>query len=103
MSFRYPFPNDPGASVPVAQVVFAVRLPDGREVCYTGHATRADYEMLHGMAALDLASPSGVAQSARTTIDWVSGSVRRETNLADWSTTPPVPEALPEGRRAIEP
>jgi hypothetical protein len=102
VSYRYPFPNDPGAQVPVAQVVFAVRLSDGREVCYTGHATRADYEMLHGMAALDLNSPSGTAQSARTTIDWVSGSVRRADNLADWSVIRPVPE-LPAAQPAIEP
>lgn len=99
MTYRYPFPHDPGAQVPVAQVVFAVRLPDGREVCYTGHASRADYELLEGGPGLDPFSPSGITQFAKTTIDWVSGSVRRTDNIAEWGEV----QALPEGQRAIEP
>jgi hypothetical protein len=82
--FRYPFPNDPGAQVETAVVLMTVRLADGREVTYTGHATRADYEHLGGGPTLDTSSPTGVAQAYKTTIDWVSGTVRRTDNLAEW-------------------
>jgi hypothetical protein len=82
--FRYPFPNDPGAQVETAVVLMTVRLADGREVTYTGHATRADYEHLGGSPTLDTNSPTGVAQAYKTTIDWVSGTVRRTDNLAEW-------------------
>lgn len=79
MTFRYPFPNDPGAARQVATVTMRVCLDDGREVTYVGSATRADYETLPGrdVATMDLDSPSGVAQSHRSTIDWVAGTVFR--------------------------
>ncbi len=79
MSFRYPFPDDPGAARQVATVRLTVMLDDGREVTYVGSATRADYETLPGgdVATMDLDSPSGVAQSHRSTIDWVAGTVFR--------------------------
>lgn len=85
--FKYPFPQDPGSQVETAHVSFTVRLADGRQVTYSGHATRADYETLVGgeVPQIDVNSPTGVAQSHRSTIDWVSGTVRRESNLEEWT------------------
>jgi hypothetical protein len=79
--FRYPFPSDPGAQVQTAAVLFQVTLEDGRQVTYTGHATRADYERLMDMLVTDTSSPTGVAQTHRTTIDWVTGTVRRTDDM----------------------
>lgn len=99
MSFRYPFPDDPGAERQVATVTLKVQLDDGREVTYVGSATRADYAMLPGgdTPQLDTDSPSGVAQSHRSTIDWVAGTVFRLSPERE------VPAALPAAvQRAIE-
>lgn len=106
---KYPFPNDPGAQVPVAEVIMAVRLPDGRLVAYAGYATQANYEMLHDGATLDINSPSGVAQAAESHIAWVSGTViRRSDGVPGWDaikSTPAVEAALREletNRKEIE-
>lgn len=103
--FRYPFPKDPGAQVKTASVLFQVTLEDGRQVTYTGHATRADFEEINGAVSLDMNSPSGIAQRNRTTIDWVTGAVHRTDNLAEWgerlALENPRPELEPECSLAL--